>query len=407
MKTYFPNPLLSKRIILLFPNLWKLFLTYQIDFSLNHRVKLSRKEIVDLKIKKYFFAAGLSGVIISHSIHGKRNGSAKNRTDYSLLLSYWAVLLITLDSYSDLEKNDKRKSITANLVCAKQIIETILQNGIVIPNEILTKFYLWLNSYGSDLVIDTHCSIMSSIIYFSECFSQYFSKCLNHISDEAILKKNLNEIIIALMNLMDGQIKSLNQSTCSSIYNWQWYYYEVLKNKFDNIFISALYIFPKDESQILKTNLLIEGIKAVNELFLHRQILDDLIDFEEDIDNGIMATPTYILLAYDDIDNNQIDEELAKSILNKIEISKCYKKGTFSALWNKDMNLLKEIIIKNKILNIFFETIENTERSNLVINKIETIISTRPEIGDSIIIYYRRTIKSYLKFKHSYQKNTN
>lgn len=398
------NPLYKRRNSFLFVRFgWKLFIKFHQEIYANKRIKITKKLIARLKIKKYFLSAGVSGALISRCIHGDSKIAKARRVDYSILFSYWAVLLIALDSYSDLEHIDKQRAISANLKIAGVIIERMIRQNILIPEIKLNSFYKWLNSYDADLLSNEDSSMMSFITYFTEKFSDSMISCLKHEESEEIVAQNTLQIIDALMKLMNAQINSLNQSVCSEIYDWDWYSTNVLRSKFDYIFISVLKIFPQNEIQARRINYLLEGIEAVNEIYLHRQILDDLIDFEEDIDNEIFATPSYILMAYDLNKMNSNKEIFVSEILEKIKASGKYTKGDFIKSWNvKNFRLCKALIRQSGILKYFVEVIENEKRTMEISKKISDVMDECPEIRDCILIYFSRAVKSFKNFKKKY-----
>ena len=404
---FFLNTIYSRsNILFLFSQALKLFRVYN-EYSFKRNIRSFFVDRLDYyKIRKHFYSAGIAGAFISASIHGQSKESKINRQDYSLLFSYWAGLLISLDSYFDLKKNEIAKDISANFKIAILLKDILVSKGVLIPSGSLIDFNIWItDNNSSDLPIDNDYSSITKEIYFLESFANKLANCLNHAENEIIVTKNLIQIIDSFMKLMTGQINSLNQIYYSECYNWNWYSKNVLEQKFNFIFPSVLWSFPQNKTQYNLVSNLIQGMKEIDTVFIHRQILDDLIDFGEDIDNGILATPSYILLAIDEntVMDISIFNGFLQKILKNITLSKKYRKGMFyEAYRNKNKELCKEIIVQSGILESYFEIVEDEKKCSDAIYKIKKIVKENPSISDCLYIYFNKTIKSYNELKKKY-----
>lgn len=373
----------------------KILLNWKRESHIYRQFKLTRKSTKALKLRKYYLLAGISGVIISRCIH--QGHKTINRICYAKLFSYWAILLITLDAYSDLERNDNEKVVTLNIYCATLIIHCFQKKGIPIPEEIESQFSWWKHNFKQNGEV-SDSPLIRCIFFICDKFGESASICFGNVKNNKAIEENVGKMIKLLIKLMTAQLESLHQSSFSNKYDWTWYTNHVLENKFDPIFSSVLMAFPRNQRQVVNVSNLLMGMDVINRLFLHRQILDDLLDADEDIDNDILATPGYMLIDYDtgDLDS----DGLAAIIKHRLRNNKNYARGSFFDAWkNNDKKMCKSLIIRSGIVMEFINIIEDVSRRKPLIDQLNLIIKNSPQLRNGLLFYYLRSSRSLAKLK--------
>lgn len=95
--------------------------------------------------------------------------------------------------------------------------------------------------------------------------------------------------------LCHGELRSIRQRSQFGGSNWRWYL-DLLETKTMTLIIAPVRLTARTSRAHLRADAVVNGIRAINELFYHRQVLDDFIDVEQDAEDGIRGAPVYMLL---------------------------------------------------------------------------------------------------------------
>ncbi len=122
--------------------------------------------------------------------------------------------------------------------------------------------------------------------------------------------------------LICGQLKSLEQKQLDMRRDWRWYL-DVLNDKTLNVLLAPLSIFLDCRGYRMPGITLKKMFWQTNQFVFHRQVVDDLLDIDSDIDEGNAGTPIYMLIGQGNIGcallqndcriNSQIAAEIARS----------------------------------------------------------------------------------------------
>ena len=106
----------------------------------------------------------------------------------------------------------------------------------------------------------------------------------------------LHQFFTRTLDLMAGQLSTLDQSCVDDEHDWGWYK-DVLHNKFMNVLLSPISLFVNPKAQRNPEEVMRECFYLINRTFFHRQVLDDLMDFDEDLSNYTANSLIYILVS--------------------------------------------------------------------------------------------------------------
>jgi hypothetical protein len=98
------------------------------------------------------------------------------------------------------------------------------------------------------------------------------------------------------LDLMAGQLAALDQSSVDDEHDWGWYK-EILQNKFTNVLLAPISLFFNPGARRRPEETMRECFRLINRNFFHRQVLDDLLDFDEDLSSHTANSLIYILVS--------------------------------------------------------------------------------------------------------------
>lgn len=363
-------------------NLYKLFVLLKSEYkvAIESELALSKKiNPVSINTKKYIIKGGLSGWLLAYSL----NGSIKTCPDFAFssakLFSYWGLLLIYLDKYSDNFDETEIDSKGMHLFVSDMIVDTISKwdNS---EDFYSGKYLKW--KHGLDIVSLSKELIPSEIIFLTSRFCSLLDE-VNSMSNNFINNKDkFNNFSSELILLMNAQLNSFNQKGFNKKFDIVWYKQVVLENKF-KLFSPLFHVIGIDS---MKSNkILNEYLDKINDVIVHRQILDDFIDIEEDMKSGILGFPAYILLMESRI---QIDSGIDKFIL-------------FANL-NLHSNVFKDILKLNPNISeaskALTEEVKKSQIVNLYINYVLKNVSFKLFLHSYIDLKSNKTMRLIIFF---------
>jgi hypothetical protein len=106
----------------------------------------------------------------------------------------------------------------------------------------------------------------------------------------------LGEFYRRALDLADGQLASLEQRLVDDDHDWGWYK-DVMDKKLVNVLLSPFSLLVNPSSKVDPAEAVRQCFLLLNGTFFHRQVLDDLMDFEEDLSNGTANSLIYMLVS--------------------------------------------------------------------------------------------------------------
>jgi hypothetical protein len=112
----------------------------------------------------------------------------------------------------------------------------------------------------------------------------------------ALFASALDHFYSRTLDLMAGQLETYDQSIVDDEHDWGWYRH-LMHNKFMNVLLAPIELFASPAAGLYPEEQMRRAFHLLNRNFFHRQVLDDLIDFDEDLANHVANSLTYILVS--------------------------------------------------------------------------------------------------------------
>lgn len=244
-----------------------------------------RKASKQLPLISYFIKAYVAGLMCG--------GAVKDKEDnvFALFVAIWASLLIAMDAASDFQQistSDTEKLLEQTTLFLSEVI--YLKDNVLCYDKEISDDYLiaadrWMSSEYANLSIAL-ATQLSTVLF----------RVISTGDNLTQLRSNIAEFERNLKELARGQHCSLKQIFGEREVTWEYYVNNIMDRKFANIFTTPLSVLPTNSSQAVRRDDLLLEFGSVNGIYLHRQMLDDFLDIEEDIRNGAVAAPLLILL---------------------------------------------------------------------------------------------------------------
>lgn len=371
-------------------------LLLKFDWSLLFLIKsLPKNARKEINILKSFFRAGIAGSIVYSSVFNKKNIALVQNVRCSCLFGYWAILLQVSDLIADSGEYKYSEAVLFNLTISDKIVETFdaCENYSSFKGH-KNYYKQWKKQklahyHLKEEALNLPEVLVKIIARFNALIKQYMAD----IKDSDIKNEMINYLVKDFVELMDGQIKSQGQKEDKNSRGWDWYKEYVLTQKLDKIFVAPLWLVCTDKDNLDSLKKLQEGIMLISNIFVHRQILDDMIDMENDQNNNILSTPSYIIKYYD---LNKIpQDDFGKRCLEYFHKEQKYIKGSFTYNWDRS-NIKKTIeIIKHSGILQLYCSIVNMNLSSEKHKCFIVFLTRNPKVETILKLYYKITLKSY------------
>lgn len=110
------------------------------------------------------------------------------------------------------------------------------------------------------------------------------------------LASALEQFYSRTLDLMAAQLETYDQSIVDDAHDFNWYR-SLMHRKFMNVLLVPIALFADPAAGLYPEEPMRLAFHLLNRNFLHRQILDDLIDFDEDVANHVANTLIYVLVS--------------------------------------------------------------------------------------------------------------
>jgi hypothetical protein len=112
----------------------------------------------------------------------------------------------------------------------------------------------------------------------------------------AALAGALEQFYSRTLDLMAAQLETYDQSLVDDEHDFGWYR-GLMHRKFMNVLLAPIALFADPAAGLHPEEPMRLAFHLLNRNFLHRQILDDLTDFEEDLANRVANALIYVLVS--------------------------------------------------------------------------------------------------------------
>jgi hypothetical protein len=366
------------------------------------RVKFpeATEAVAAIKLIKYITTSGVIGYLSAGAIRPDLRYYQKMR--YSRFIMDWGLFILILDGVSDYEKCDDEYSEEINIFCYKIIGNKIVETNGRLKNAYSDILRTVLNTNipnNRDFNPQTPLSEVSMYLAYRIASKIPGILYCEDEKAEELAVKSLHEVAA----LCKGQIDSVKQKKYSKNYNWKWYSKNVLNNKTIYIY-SIIYLFAQNNKESENANKLCESLLLVNDLYLNRQLLDDMNDIKEDCMDQIYAGPAYLLV--DELEDytsspDDVCSYIPAQIKNRTaDISfKSQQANLFHSQLSDNPEMAALTLINSGVPDTIIQIIEDAKRFESKYVALQTYLEKYSNVVPLSTLFYYRCSKSLMKAK--------
>jgi hypothetical protein len=259
---------------------------------------LDAGEIRALQLRRRFLAGAAAGFVASKDALSHRFGSPMNVV-YADLCAYWSNCLIAADAATDLRASSHKD---AAVLFAKSFAAMFTPVAANLPADLTQQLRRHhVTALGFDFLASSDCPAGPAWRFerYTIRMAEEIGRCIARLlaaNDMTCFAGTLHQFYSRTLDLMAGQLAAYEQSIVEEDHDWGWYK-PVMHNKFMNVLLAPLTLFADTRTNHYPEPLMRAAFHLLNRTFFHRQVLDDLMDFDEDLDCGIANSLIYILLS--------------------------------------------------------------------------------------------------------------
>jgi hypothetical protein len=266
---------------------------------------LTREDRRTFRLRRRFVAGATAGYIASkYSLADA--ASRRMNFIYADLCAAWSNFLIAADAATDTKGLSRADSRHLLRLCFDAMFEPVATLSSDQLRSAVTARYLAVfqlpydrrsqpSSFpgGPDFRLERYAVRMASdigkdIVKLCRCpFAERFQDAF---------QDGLQLFFTRTLDLMAGQLATLDQSCVDDEHHWGWYK-DVLQNKFTNVLLSPISLFVNPGARRNPEETMRECFRLISLNFFHRQVLDDLLDFDEDLESFTANSLIYILVS--------------------------------------------------------------------------------------------------------------
>lgn len=270
----------------------------------------------------------------------------------------------------------------------------------------------------------------------------------------------LDQFYSRTLDLMAAQLETYDQAIVDDEHDFGWYR-RLMHGKFMNVLLAPTALFANPAAGLYPEAEMRLAFHLLNRNFLHRQILDDLLDFEEDLADHFANTLIYVLVSQgrlaalmangdapasavmaeldrsgllvhpakgldDDIlpdDTRSADgtplavDTLVHAALRNgpddasvpldLLVDKCMQRRTalYDAWARRDHATVRAIVMKSGVANRILDTIAEGADQPRIEDALKRCVA-RSNIQGGVYTYYARTLRTYEKCVSKWQSHT-
>lgn len=263
------------------------------------------------------YTAGAAAGYLASRYGLARSSALRQRLLYADVAALWSNFLIAADGAMDSKALSLSESV-ALLRAAFHALYDPVQSGL--PRDVRSSiadryFQVFATAYGQppdalsyrpDHAFRLERYAVATASQLGSRIAEIQTGYLGSAS-AAPFSTALAEFYHRALDLADGQLASLEQTLVDDEHDWGWYR-NVLDKKLVNVLLAPFSLLVNPSSQINPGEVARQYFSLINRVFFHRQVLDDLLDFEEDL-----ASKTANSLIYMLVSQGRIAEAMANS----------------------------------------------------------------------------------------------
>ncbi len=373
-----------------------------------------------LRLRKMYVAGGVAASLATHFIHGRRQGW-RDRMVYARLFSLWANYLILADAASDQRELGLEASRSLLQYCLAEIFSPLVAQDQS-RQEILSLQMdrhlgaTWPVTVGSLERPPSPAGRVALIL--AGLFGEQAALCLGLGGDRQGLSRRFALFSARVLALLAGQGESLHQMADEARDQWVWYCEQVLDAKFSNILFAPLVLLGHSDKQDRQREVLERGLKLINALYLHRQLLDDLLDLERDCLDGILAGPAFLLVAvgqerspsagpnFPQADTlcalpEIISHRLAAQGPEALQGERAASQA-FQVAWRRDRQEAARILQKSQMVATLLQILVDPGRIAPVERQIQNLLAQEPGAAAALKYYQYRCARTFRKVQANF-----
>jgi hypothetical protein len=266
---------------------------------------LTRQDRRAFRLRRRFVTGAAAGYIASRYSLAE---AATRRLNfiYADLCAAWSNFLIAADAAMDtkgLSGDESRQLLRLSFDAMFEPVEALTSDQVrsAISTSYLSVFQLPYDRrlQSSGLPGDSDFRLEGYAVRMASEIGKNIAKlcdCPFAASFPEAFQGALQLFFTRTLDLMAGQLAALDQSSLDDEHDWGWYK-DVLQNKFTNVLLSPISLFLNPRARRNPEETMRECFRLINRNFFHRQVLDDLLDFDEDLSNHTANSLIYILVS--------------------------------------------------------------------------------------------------------------
>ena len=266
---------------------------------------LTRQDRRRFRLRRRFVAGATAGYIASKYSLAEA-GSRRMNFIYADLCAAWSNFLVAADAATDAKGLSKADTRHLLRLCFDAMFEPVEARASDRVRSAVTARYLEVFQFpydgrsqpgsvpdGPDFRLERYAVRMASdigkdIAELCRCpFAEHFQDAFQGA---------LQLFFTRTLDLMAGQLATLDQSCLDNEHHWGWYK-DVLQNKFTNVLLAPISLFVNPGARRNPEETMRECFRLISLNFFHRQVLDDLLDFDEDLASFTANSLVYILVS--------------------------------------------------------------------------------------------------------------
>lgn len=257
----------------------------------------TRDDSRGLQLRRRFVAGAAAGYVasteaLSHPFWDRRNFI------YADLCAFWSNCLIAADATMDLEGlslDEVRQLFGQSFTAMFAKVEADLP--IDIQHRLRARHVAMFGIETPEvaaLPAGPHVRLRRYTLHTASAIGDRISR-LVALNGGSLFVAMLDQFYSRTLDLMAGQLETYDQSIVDDEHDWGWYRY-LMHNKFMNVLLAPIGLFADPAAGLHPEEQMRRAFHLLNRNFFHRQVLDDLTDFDEDLADGVANTLIYILV---------------------------------------------------------------------------------------------------------------
>lgn len=257
----------------------------------------TRDDRRSLQLRRRFIAGAAAGYVASTEALSQPFWARRNFI-YADLCALWSNCLIAADATMDLEGlslDEVRRLFAQSFTAMFMKVEADLPIDILYRLRARYAAMFGIETPETDtLPAGPRTRLRRYTLHTASAIGDRISRLLA-LNGGSLFAGMLDQFYSRTLDLMAGQLETYDQSIVDDEHDWGWYRY-LMHNKFMNVLLAPIGLFADPTAGLYPEEQMRRAFHLLNRNFFHRQVLDDLIDFDEDLANGVANTLIYILV---------------------------------------------------------------------------------------------------------------